>query len=91
MEVTKVVIQSIKEKPSGVCAEATIYLDDVLCIHKIKVVNGKKGLFVTFPNNGDKTILNGKKRFNDVVHPLNSEIRNHISDKVISEYLAMTT
>lgn len=89
MEVTRVVIQNYKPVEFGVCASARITLDDVLVIHQIQIVNGKKGLFVAYPNGGNTYLVDKeskKRKFRDIVHPCNEELREHITDKVLEAY-----
>ena len=46
MRVTKVTVDNIDPKRFGTCGEFSIILDNLLCIHRIRVVNGREGLFV---------------------------------------------
>lgn len=85
MDVTKVVINSYAPS-TGICAEATIVLDDSLAIHKISIINGDRGLFVSMPNTGHTKIYNSKRRFEDLVHPLSKELSNKISNAVLEAY-----
>lgn len=61
-------------------AYVSITLDKVLVIHGIKILDGKKGIFVAMPSKrvGDK--------FKDLVHPLNTEFRNELQSKILSEF-----
>lgn len=91
MVVTKVATDSISPQELGVCGEFTVTLDDSLCIHKILVVNGKKGLFITFPNTGEMKRYTKAKRFSDIVHPTNNSLRQHIQSKVLEKYSSEVT
>lgn len=87
MQVTKIVTNSLTPQQScGVCGEFTVTLDDSLCIHRVRVVNGKKGLFITFPNLGESKTGQCPKRYVDIVHPTNNSLRQHIQDEVLSRY-----
>jgi stage V sporulation protein G len=61
-------------------AYVSITLDNVLCIHGIKILDGKKGIFVAMPSK-----RSGEK-FRDLVHPLNTEFRKAIQDKILDAY-----
>jgi stage V sporulation protein G len=61
-------------------AYASITLDNILVIHGIKILDGKKGIFVAMPSK-----RSGEK-FRDLVHPLNTEFRKIIQDKILEEY-----
>lgn len=89
MLVTKMITNKLMPKPEGVfgvCGEFTIILDDVLCIHKMLVINGQKGLFVAFPNDGDMRCNTGNKKYLDIVHPTNTSLRREIENKILSHY-----
>lgn len=61
-------------------AYVSITFDDILVVHGIKILDGKKGIFVAMPSK-----RSGEK-FKDLVHPLNTEFRKQIQDKILSEY-----
>ena len=86
MRVTKIVANNVSPQSRGVCGEFTITLDDSLCIHRILVVNGEKGLFVTFPNSGSIVCNKHSKRYFDVVHPTDNTLRQHIQAEVLNRY-----
>lgn len=62
-------------------AVCSVTLDDALAIHDIKLVAAKDKLFVVMPS---------KKRtdggFSDIVHPINSDMRNRMEEAIIEAY-----
>lgn len=86
MQITKIVTNNISPKDSGVCGEFSVTLDDSLCIHKILVVSGEKGLFITFPNTGEMRRFSKAKRYMDIVHPTNNSLRQYIQKEVLIKY-----
>ena len=56
-------------------------IDGCFMIRGLKVIKGQTGLFVAMPNKKSK---NGM--FRDVAHPLDSDTRHMIEEKVLSEY-----
>lgn len=60
---------------------ADISINGMIAIRGLRVVNGKTGLFVSMP----QTQGNDKKWY-DVVHPLNAELRQKIGDQVLVAY-----
>lgn len=86
MQITKIVTNNISPKESGVCGEFSVTLDDSLCIHKILVVSGEKGLFITFPNTGEMRRFSKAKRYMDIVHPTNNSLRQYIQTEVLIKY-----
>lgn len=86
MTVTRVRIDELRPSHSSVCAVCTVVLSNELAIHQMKVVKGKNGLFVTFPNQGADKSDNGKTKYNDIVHPTNDKLRLEIVEEVLKAY-----
>jgi stage V sporulation protein G len=78
MEITEVRVSPSNDKK--VKAFVSITFDDMLVIHGIKVLDGVKGIFVAMPSK-----RSGEK-FKDLVHPLNTEFRKTIQEKILIEY-----
>lgn len=78
MEITE--IRVIISDDKKVKAYVSITLDNLLVIHGIKVLDGKKGIFIAMPSKrvGDK--------YKDLVHPLNTNFRKTIQDKILYEF-----
>ena len=62
-------------------AFASITIDNVFVVHDLKVIEGQKGLFVAMPSR--KT---GNGEFKDIAHPIATEARTLIQNKIIAEY-----
>lgn len=86
MLVTSVKIDKYSPKKLGTCAECSVTLDDSLCIHKILVVMGEKGEFVAFPNTGSMKMYKNRKRYTDIVHPINKTLTEDITNQVLKAY-----
>ena len=80
MEITEVKVFPAKDD-GRLKAYATIVFDNAFIIRDLKVIEGHKGLFVSMPSRKRKD-----GTFRDVVHPLNSETRRLIEERVIDEY-----
>lgn len=85
MEITRVKIDKITPN-SSIKGTATIVLDNEISIHELHIIDGKDGLFIGFPNTGDVVYKDNIKRFKDIVHPNNEELRLKIQDAVLIEY-----
>ena len=59
---------------------ANVTLDDAIAIHGISILDGKKGMFISFPS-----VKRGGV-FKDIVHPVNQETRTLIQDAILAEY-----
>jgi stage V sporulation protein G len=62
-------------------AFATITIDNWLAIRGIKIIEGKKGLFVAMPNRqrADST-------FQDIAHPITAEARAALETAILSAF-----
>jgi stage V sporulation protein G len=66
-------------------AFVTITIDDCLVIRGIKVIEGRKGLFVAMPNRRRGT----DNSFQDIAHPVTKEAREALEKTVLSAYFAV--
>lgn len=80
MEITEVRIFLVTNE-ERLKAYATITIDDVFVIRDLRIINGNNGLFVAMPS---RKMKDGT--FKDIAHPLNSETRRMIEEKVLEEY-----
>ncbi len=79
MEVSEVRVFPVDE--DRLKAYATITLDQCFLVRDLKVIMGNKGLFVAMPSKRRKD-----GNYQDIAHPLNSETRRQIEEKVLGEY-----
>jgi stage V sporulation protein G len=80
VEITEVRVSP--SKGGKVRAFVSIVIDDCFIVNDLRILEGREGqLFVTMP--GRKT-RNGQVR--DTAHPLNSETRKAIEERVLDEY-----
>lgn len=80
MNITEVKVYPARDS-GRLKAYAIIIFDDAFIIRDLKIIDGRKGLFVSMPSRRRKD-----GQFRDIVHPLNAEIRKQIEDAVITEY-----
>lgn len=80
MKVTEVRISPAKG--GKVRAFASVVFDDSFIVNDVRVIEGREGqVFVTMPA---RKTRNGQMR--DIAHPLNSETREQIEQRVLEEY-----
>jgi stage V sporulation protein G len=79
MEVTEVRVFPVEE--DRLKAYATITLDQCFLVRDLKVIMGNKGLFVAMPSKRRKD-----GTYQDIAHPLNSDTRRVIEERVLGEY-----
>ena len=79
MEITEIKLTLRNE--SKLKGFANITFDESFVVRGLKIINGEKGLFVSMPS---------KKRsdgtFQDIAHPINSNTRRMIEEKVLKAY-----
>lgn len=80
MTITDVRIRKV-ENAGKLKAVASVTFDDEFVVHDIKVIEGTKSLFVAMPS-----VRNAAGEFKDVAHPLKTELREAISQKVLEKY-----
>ena len=80
MKITEVKVYPAQES-GRLKSYATIVFENCFIVRDLKVIEGNKGLFVSMPSRRRKD-----GTFRDIVHPLNSEMRQNIEDSVILEY-----
>lgn len=62
-------------------AIVSMTIDNSVAVHDIRLVQGDDRLFVAMPSRRDD-----EGRFRDIIHPIHSDIRNEIEQRIISEY-----
>ena len=82
MKVTRV---KIFEGRGGILANMNITIDDCLAINGIKVINGKKGIFISFPQTSYKD-KDGNKQYRDIVFPCTKEARAALDKVLMKKY-----
>lgn len=80
MQITDVRIRRIDGK-NRLVAVASITFDACFVVHEIKIIQGDKGIFITMPSH---KCANGE--YKDIAHPIAQEVRDLITQKVISAY-----
>ncbi len=79
MEITEIKVFPAKE--GKLKAYATMVFDNCFIVRDLKVIQSDKGMFVSMPSRRKKD-----GSFKDIVHPLNSETRKMIEERIIEEY-----
>lgn len=82
MKVTRV---KIFEGRGGILANMNITLDDCLAINGIKVIKGKKGIFISFPQTSYED-RDGNTQYRDIVFPCTKEARAALEKVLMKKY-----
>lgn len=80
MEITDIKIRKTFEE-GPLRAILSVTFDDSLALHDVKIINADSRQFVVMPSrkNADGT-------YKDIVHPINSEFRKKLENKLLSAY-----
>ncbi|HEY8389495.1 MAG TPA: septation regulator SpoVG [Clostridia bacterium] len=81
MNITEVRIRLKTKEDSKIKAIASITIDECFVVHDIKVIEGNEGFFIAMPSR--KT---PEGEFKDIVHPLNTETRELIKERILQEF-----
>ena len=82
MEITKVTVREFNKKNSDLKGFATVTLDDELVLTGIKLVKGKKGMFISMPSQYSEKA----EDYFDIFFPITAEFRSELQDAIIEEY-----
>jgi len=88
LAITQIAIKLVKNTQSKVVSFADITINDIFVVKDLKIVNGRNGLFATFPQKSyDK---NGSPEYYDIAHPLSGDLRKYIQQLIIDHYIMAT-
>lgn len=80
MVVTDIRIRKI-DKDGKMKAIVSVTFDEAFVVHDIKVIEGKKGLFIAMPSR-----KGADDEFKDIAHPINPEMRNQLQEMILGKY-----
>ncbi len=80
MQITDVNIRKM-DNEGKMKAIVSVTFDNALVVHDIKIIAGQDKLFLAMPS---KRVPDNE--FRDIVHPINSEMRNLIENAVLEKY-----
>ena len=80
MEITDIRIRKVHSE-GKLKAYVTLTFDGCFVIHNLKIISGQAGTFVAMPSRKTK-----KGEYKDIAHPINSDFRNMLQGKILSEY-----
>ena len=81
MKISDIRIRLIKKDDTKLKAVASIIIDDCFAVHDIKIISSQDGDFIAMPS---RKTPDGE--FKDIAHPINSEIREELKNKILAAY-----
>lgn len=89
MEITQVSVKPENRAGSNMKGKAYVKIDDALVIHNIRIIEGKKGLFIAMPSTSREVVNEEGETVvvhSDIVHPINQETRDKLEKAILDEY-----
>ncbi len=84
MQITDVRIKLINQEDTKLRAVASVILNGAFVVHDIKIIESKDGsCFIVMPS---RKTPDGTYR--DIAHPLNTQVREYMRDKILEAYEA---
>lgn len=80
MEISDIKIRKTMQE-GRLRAVVSITIDNAIAIHDIKLVQGDERMFVAMPSRREDSGI-----FRDIIHPISSNIREEIEDKILAAY-----
>ncbi|OQY34635.1 MAG: transcriptional regulator [Spirochaetaceae bacterium 4572_59] len=80
MDITDIRIRKVNAD-GKLKAYVTVTFDDSFVVHNVKIIEGDSGVFIAMPSRKTK---NGV--YKDVAHPINTEFRTILQDRILDEY-----
>ena len=80
MEITDIKVRKLMHE-GRLRGIVSVTLDGILAVHDIKIVEGDKRLFAAMPSRKDE-----QGNFRDIVHPIDSQTRRTLEEKILSAY-----
>lgn len=81
----RVDISGFGDGSSNIKANATVTIGGVFAVHGVRIINSKKGLFVSMPNRS-YTNKDGETKYTDICHATTKEFREAINTAVLNAY-----
>jgi len=81
MVITDIKVRKLFDNEGPMKAIVSVTFDNQLALHDIKIINARDKFFIVMPSrkNQDNT-------YRDIVHPINSDFRSELEEKIIEAY-----
>ena len=84
--VTDIAVYPYEAKDNPTVAFVNVTILDKLVLKGIRVVDGRKGLFIAFPQTKRKAEKGGKNEYFDIYFPITKEFREELNDSILEAY-----
>lgn len=84
--ITNISVYTLNDSNSKTVALATVTIDDCLVLTGLRIVKGKKGMFVSMPQRKlSKPDKNGNE-YADIFFPVTHDFREELNNAILDEY-----
>lgn len=80
MDITDIRIRKVNAD-GKLKAYVTVTFDDSFVVHNVKIIEGENGIFIAMPSRKTKS-----GEYKDVAHPINTNFRTRLQEKILEEY-----
>ena len=84
--VTDIAVYPYEAKDNPTVAFVNVTILDKLVLKGIRVVDGRKGLFIAFPQTKRKAKKGGKDEYFDIFFPVTKEFREELTEAILEAY-----
>ena len=84
--VTDIAVYPYEAKDNPTVAFVNVAILDKLVLKGIRVVDGRKGLFIAFPQSKRKAKKGGKDEYFDIFFPITKEFREELTEAILEAY-----
>ncbi len=85
MKINAKITNLVQDASSYVKAFASVTLDNQFVINGLRIMEGKKGVFIGMPQS-QYTDKEGNRKFNDIAYPMTKEVRKDLINSVTEAY-----
>ena len=81
MKITQIKVRRLADSQTKLKGVASIVIDNLIAIHDIKLLEAENNRFLAMPSK-----VNKQGNFNDVVHPINQQMRTILEDLLFGAF-----
>lgn len=80
-------VTKLEDQSKGILALANVTFDECFRVTGIRLIRGKEKSFISMPSvKTSKTDEEGKPVYQDIAYPLTKELREKLTELIITEY-----
>lgn len=84
--ITNISVYTLNDTNSKTVALATVTIDDCLVLTGLRIVKGKKGMFVSMPQRKLSKLDKNGNEYADIFFPVTHDFREELNNAILDEY-----